>query len=152
MIIQLRTNTTHHNQEPCRTGAFGTGGIARARASGTDFPRTETLSMFLAQALSTDRSCQQAVNASAVKRLAGGLPHCSTHTGGYRRARQRLPAGAELQAHAASAYTRQFWFGVSGCRSLVMIQQRDIGCSAGTSPPLSRGRGQALALRFRQVF
>lgn len=55
------------------------------------FPPTETLSMFLAQALSADRSCQRAVNEAAVKRLVGGLPHCSTHTGGYCRARKRLP-------------------------------------------------------------
>jgi hypothetical protein len=53
------------------------------------FPPTETLSMFLAQALSADRSCQQAVNEAAVKRLASGLPLCSTHTGAYCRARQR---------------------------------------------------------------
>ena len=55
------------------------------------FPPTETLSMFLAQALSADRSCQKAVNDTAVKRWAGGLPLCSTHTGAYCRARQRLP-------------------------------------------------------------
>ena len=55
------------------------------------FPPTETLSMFLAQALRTDRSCQQAVNDAAIKRLVGGLPQCSTATGGYCRARQRLP-------------------------------------------------------------
>jgi hypothetical protein len=55
------------------------------------FPPTETLSMFLAQALSADRSCQKAVNESAVKRVAGGLRACSTHTGAYCRARQRLP-------------------------------------------------------------
>lgn len=55
------------------------------------FPPTETLSMFLAQALSADRSCQQAVDDAAIRRLMGGLPHCSTHTGGYCRARQRLP-------------------------------------------------------------
>jgi hypothetical protein len=55
------------------------------------FPPTETLSMFLAQALSADRSCQRAVNDAAIKRLAGGLPGCSTHTGAYCRARQRLP-------------------------------------------------------------
>ena len=35
------------------------------------FPPTETLSMFLAQALSADRSCQQAINDAAVKRLMG---------------------------------------------------------------------------------
>src|SRR3990170_5819574 len=55
------------------------------------FPPTETLSMFLAQALSADRSCQKAVNAAAIKRVAGGLSTCSTHTGAYCRARQRLP-------------------------------------------------------------
>jgi hypothetical protein len=55
------------------------------------FPPTETLSMFLGQALSADRSCQKAVNDVATKRLAGGLPQCSTHTGAYCQARQRLP-------------------------------------------------------------
>ena len=37
------------------------------------FPPTETLSMFLAQALGADRSCQSAVNDAAIKRLTGGL-------------------------------------------------------------------------------
>ena len=55
------------------------------------FPPTETLSMFLAQALSADRSCQKAVNDAAVQRWSGGLLQCSTHTGGYCQARQRLP-------------------------------------------------------------
>lgn len=55
------------------------------------YPPTETLSMFLSQALSADRSCQRAVNDASVKRLIGGLPVCSTHTGGYCRARARLP-------------------------------------------------------------
>lgn len=55
------------------------------------FPPTETLSMFLAQAMSADRSCQKAVDEAAIKRLTGGLPRCSTHTGAYCRARQRLP-------------------------------------------------------------
>lgn len=55
------------------------------------FPPTETLSMFLAQALSADRSCQQAVDDAAVKRLVGHLPPCSAFTGAYCRARQRLP-------------------------------------------------------------
>lgn len=55
------------------------------------YPPTETLSMFLSQALSADRSCQRAVNEAAVKRLVGELPRASTHTGGYCRARFRLP-------------------------------------------------------------
>jgi len=55
------------------------------------FPPTETLAMFVTQALSVDRSCQHVVNQAAVQRLVSGLPICSTHTGGYCRARQRLP-------------------------------------------------------------
>jgi hypothetical protein len=38
------------------------------------YPPTETLSMFLAQAKSADRSCQQAVNQAALNRLVVGLP------------------------------------------------------------------------------
>lgn len=55
------------------------------------FPPTETLAMFITQALSADRSCQRIVNQAAMQRLMDGLPTCSTHTGGYCRARQRLP-------------------------------------------------------------
>jgi len=55
------------------------------------FPPTETLSMFLAQAMSEDRSCQKAVNDAVVKRIVGGFSPCSTGTGGYCQARQRLP-------------------------------------------------------------
>jgi len=54
------------------------------------FPPTETLSMFLAQAMNEDRSCQKAVNEAAIKRLVGGLSLCSTNTSGYCQARQRL--------------------------------------------------------------
>lgn len=55
------------------------------------YPPTETLSMFLAQALSADRSCQKVVNDRSVKRLILGLSPGSTHTGAYCRARKRLP-------------------------------------------------------------
>ena len=55
------------------------------------YPPTETLSMFLAQAMSADRSCQSIVNQAAVQRLIGGLSAGSTYTGGYCRARQRIP-------------------------------------------------------------
>ncbi|MGV8886623.1 MAG: IS4 family transposase [Pseudomonas sp.] len=37
------------------------------------FPPTETLSMFLAQAMSADRSCQNAVNDLSIKRSCGGM-------------------------------------------------------------------------------
>ena len=55
------------------------------------FPPTETLSMFLAQAMNEDRSCQKAINDAAIKRVVSGLSPCSTGTGGYCQARQRLP-------------------------------------------------------------
>mgnify|MGYP006194322529 FL=1 len=55
------------------------------------FPPTETLSMFLAQAMHADRSCQRIVNEVALTRLVSGLSPCGTMTGGYCRARQRLP-------------------------------------------------------------
>ena len=55
------------------------------------FPPTETLSMFLAQALSADGSCRQVVNDAMVKRVVGGMTPGSTDTGGYCKARARLP-------------------------------------------------------------
>lgn len=55
------------------------------------FPPTETLSMFMSQALHADRSCQRVVNEAAITRLVAGMKPCSTFTGGYCRARQRLP-------------------------------------------------------------
>ncbi|WP_295881895.1 IS4 family transposase [uncultured Thiohalocapsa sp.] len=55
------------------------------------FPPTETLSMFLAQVLSADGSCQQAVDAAVIKRIFGGLPRCAASTSAYCQARGRLP-------------------------------------------------------------
>ena len=55
------------------------------------FPPTETLSMFLAQALSADGSCRQVVNDAMVKRVIAGMKPGSTDTGGYCKARARLP-------------------------------------------------------------
>lgn len=69
------------------------------------FPPTETLSMFLAQALSADRSCQKAVDEAAIKRLAAGLAPCSAHTGAYCRARVRLPME---MVHTLAGYVGQW--------------------------------------------
>lgn len=73
------------------------------------FPPTETLSMFLSQAMSADRSCQQAVDDAAVKRIVGDLPRCSTHTGAYCRARLRLPTAmaASLVRHTGRLIASQ---------------------------------------------
>jgi hypothetical protein len=50
-----------------------------------------TLAMFLAQVLSDDHSCRAAVARLLAWRVARGLPECSPDTGGYCRARRRLP-------------------------------------------------------------
>lgn len=55
------------------------------------YPPTVTLSMFMRQALDADSSCQKAVNGWAAQRAADGLRPGSTRTGGYCRARYRLP-------------------------------------------------------------
>lgn len=55
------------------------------------YPPTDTLSLFMAQSLNPDSACQQLVNQHAVDRAANGLKPCSTHTGAYCKARQRLP-------------------------------------------------------------
>ena len=47
--------------------------------------------MFMRQVLEADGSCQKAVNGWAAQRAADGLCPCSVRTGGYCRARQRLP-------------------------------------------------------------
>lgn len=55
------------------------------------YPPTVTLSMFLRQTLAADASCQRAVNGWAASRAAEGLSPQSVRTGGYCRARSRLP-------------------------------------------------------------
>jgi hypothetical protein len=55
------------------------------------YPPTETLAMFMAQAINADRSCQHAVNEWVVIRQSAGLGAVSTNTSAYCRARQRLP-------------------------------------------------------------
>jgi hypothetical protein len=55
------------------------------------YPPTVALSMFLRQVLETDGSCQKAVNGWSAQRAVDGLKPCSVRTGGYCRARQRLP-------------------------------------------------------------
>jgi hypothetical protein len=55
------------------------------------YPPTVTLALFMRQVLEADGSCQKAVNGWAAQRAAEGLHLCSVRTGGYCRARQRLP-------------------------------------------------------------
>lgn len=65
---------------------------------------TDTLSMFLAQALNSDRSCQRAVDEWFMSRQGAGLSTVSTNTGAYCRARQRLPIEmvSELVRHSGN--------------------------------------------------
>ena len=55
------------------------------------FAPTITLALFMAQILNTDASCQATIDRHAVERIANALPPCSTSTGAYCKARQRLP-------------------------------------------------------------
>lgn len=78
------------------------------------YPPTVTLSMFMKQALSADRSCQRAVNAWAAQRTAEGLTVQSIRTGAYCRARLRLPlemvtALARESGRLLSTQAQQGW-------------------------------------------
>ena len=82
------------------------------------YPPTVTLSMFMRQTLEADASCQKAVNGWAAQRAADGLRACSVRTGGYCRARQRLPLEmvSALVRHTGSllshkAHKRWLWRG-----------------------------------------
>ena len=78
------------------------------------YPPTETLAMFLAQAMSADGSCQRAVNDMAVKRMFNGLSMMNTNTGAFCKARRRLPlsllsglcqcTGQRVAQHAPAAW------------------------------------------------
>jgi hypothetical protein len=60
------------------------------------FPPTETLAMFLAQALSADGSCRQVVDEAAVKRWVAGMSPCRSNTAAYGKARAgAVAAGAD---------------------------------------------------------
>src|SRR5262249_40572703 len=52
-----------------------------------------TLWAFVAQVLSAGKSCVAAVARVMVLRIMRGLPPCAPHTGGYGKARAKLPEG-----------------------------------------------------------
>ena len=71
------------------------------------YPPTTVLAMFVAQALSADGSCREAVNVAMTNRLIAGLEMGSADTGAYCKARMRLPteciSGVALAAGVAVA-------------------------------------------------
>lgn len=84
------------------------------------YPPTVTLSMFLAQAMNEDASCQRAVNNIAIKRTLDGLSSCGISSGGYCKARQRLPlsmistlAQQTGKLMAAKTPSKWLWRGLS---------------------------------------
>lgn len=78
------------------------------------YPPTVTLAMFLGQVLSSDGSCQNAVNEAIVTRVLSGLSAGSANTGAYCEARDRLPQemARELSRQTAAllnAHTPEGW-------------------------------------------
>lgn len=78
------------------------------------YPPTLVLSMFLGQTMSSDSSCQNAVNEANVTRLLSDLSVGSSSTGGYCIARQRLPLEmvrslAKQTGERLSTYTPKGW-------------------------------------------
>ena len=65
--------------------------VASAAGGGSIFTPAVTLAVFLSQILAEDHSCRAAVDRLLAWRVAHGLPPCSPDTGGYCKARQRLP-------------------------------------------------------------
>jgi hypothetical protein len=73
-----------------------------------------TLALFLRQVVDADHSCRNVVEHLAAARIAEGLPPCADDTGGYCKARQRLPlglledlvarTGSDLQAAAEATW------------------------------------------------
>jgi len=55
------------------------------------FPPTTTLALFKAQTLNADASCQATIDRHVAEGIANDLSPCSTTTGAYCKARQRLP-------------------------------------------------------------
>src|SRR5438552_3626570 len=74
-----------------------------------DYPPLITLAMFLSQCQDADPTLCQAVARLIAHRVARKRPACSSNTGAYARARQRLPEGflADLTRHTGKQLMRQ---------------------------------------------
>lgn len=119
-------------------------------------PPTETLAMFIDQALSRDGSCQEAVNAFQVRRLREGLTPGSTDTGAYCKARSRLPlemvsglvrtCGVQLSAQAPVRWRWQARRVLLVDRSVLILPDTEAN-QAGYPQPHSQQPG-CWAFRF----
>lgn len=117
------------------------------------FPPIETLSMFLAQAMNADRSCQQAVNDFSINRSCNGAKPSSTRTGAFCRARQRLPVEmvSTLVRHTASSISDQAlskwrWMG----RPVRLVDGTTVSMpdTAANQVAYPQSRGQKVGLGF----
>ena len=72
---------------------------------GTVYTPPVIMNTFLAQVLRADRSCQQAVAGVAAHRAARDQSPCSADTGGYCKARQRIPEAVYTKLMQQSAET-----------------------------------------------
>jgi hypothetical protein len=120
------------------------------------FPPLVTLTTFIRQVLDPDHSCREAVAQVITERVAGGEEACSSATGAYCQARQRLPEELAWrlmresgQALEAQAETEWKWKGravklVDG----TTVSMPDTGANQEAYPQPS---GQAPGLGFPQA-
>lgn len=88
------------------------------------FAPTETLSMFLSQALSADRSCQNAVNEAAIRRARGLAALQYAHRG--------LLPGATALARGDGAHAGPLqWAAGYGARAPALVLARPSGTVGG---------------------
>ena len=94
------------------------------------YPPTVVLSMFINQSLSDDGSCQRAVNGWAAQRAAEGMTPHSVGTGGYCRARQRLPTEivTALTRETGSLLCTEADTGFCGTRSVASQKASSSAC------------------------
>lgn len=95
-------------------------GEARELWQGWIYTPAVTVWVFLAQCLSPDHSCREAVAKLVAWRVARGQRACSAETGGFCIARQQLPETADL----AQLYRRR-WEAELNLRSLKVVLQMD---------------------------
>jgi hypothetical protein len=120
------------------------------------FPPLVTLTTFIGQVLDPDHSCREAVAQVVAERVAAGEEPCSSATGAYCKARQRLPEELPLrllretgQALEAQAESHWQWQG----RAVKLVDGTTVSMpdTAANQEAYPQPSGQAPGLGFPQA-